>query len=266
MIDIYFIQSILNIIWYIFSILFVLYKFTSFFSYIWNFIKFLGKFTKGVIYVSDQVKIFLTKRQAQQTELPRYNTDVNSFVNRGIDIRDDPELRRDTFATQSFFTKSKKKINEFIFGKSNNNYIPLADTRLSYINSNLVNSSLINQNLANSSLVEIETLNENHLEKSLFKKHIDSTMQSNYSDIDGFKNISIASLYPPPQNVENITITKNVENNNGMSSSLFSSELTDKPFAEETGNKDIPKMNVAYDPKMNSNMFFESTFIKKWMN
>ena len=261
MIDIYFIQSILNIIWYIFSILFVLYKFTSFFSYIWNFVKFLGKFTKGIIYVSDQVKIFLTKRQAQQTELPRYNTDTDLLTNIGIDIRDDPELRRNTSANQNFFAKSKKKLNEFIFGKSHNNYIPLTDTRLSYINN--LNSSLINSNLTNSSLVEIETLNKNHLEKSLFNKHIDSTMQSNYSDVsdmDGFKNISIASSYPPPQNIPQTS------NNNNMSSSLFSSELTEKPFAEEPSAENIPKMNGNHDPKMNSNMFFESTFIKKWMN
>jgi hypothetical protein len=232
MIDIYFIQSILNIIWYIFSILFVLYKFTSFFSYIWNFIKFLGKFTKGVVYVSEQVKIFLSKRQSQQTELP-------IFINRGIDIRNE-EPR----PNQNFFTSSKKKINEFIFGKSTrNNYIPLTDTRLSYINSDIINSDMTRSDIINSDIIHPE-ITKNTLEKSSFDKHIDSTMQSNYSDVsdmDGFKSIKIdsssySSFYPPPQIIDD-------------------PDLTENAFANEKGNTPI-----------NSNIFFESTFIKKWMN
>ena len=55
MIDIYLINTVINIIWYIFSILFVLYKFTSFFKYIYNFGKFLGKLTQNIFYVKDLV-------------------------------------------------------------------------------------------------------------------------------------------------------------------------------------------------------------------
>jgi hypothetical protein len=39
--DIYFFSAIVNVIWYIFTILFVLYRFTTFFSWIWDFLKFL---------------------------------------------------------------------------------------------------------------------------------------------------------------------------------------------------------------------------------
>jgi len=65
MIDIYLIQTILNICWYIFSIIFVLYKFTSFFSYIFNFIKFLGKITQVFVYLKDQIVSFFQKRRNQ---------------------------------------------------------------------------------------------------------------------------------------------------------------------------------------------------------
>lgn len=40
--DIYLLSTITNIVWYIFTILFVLYRFTTFFSWIWNFLIFLG--------------------------------------------------------------------------------------------------------------------------------------------------------------------------------------------------------------------------------
>ncbi len=39
--DIYFFSTIVNVIWYMFTILFLLYRFTTFFSWIWDFLKFL---------------------------------------------------------------------------------------------------------------------------------------------------------------------------------------------------------------------------------
>jgi hypothetical protein len=39
--DIYFFSAIVNVIWYMFTILFLLYRFTTFFSWIWDFLKFL---------------------------------------------------------------------------------------------------------------------------------------------------------------------------------------------------------------------------------
>lgn len=56
--------NILNIIWYIFTVLFLLYKFTSFFTYMYNFVKFCGKLFKGIFYLKDQVKIYFVKRNS----------------------------------------------------------------------------------------------------------------------------------------------------------------------------------------------------------
>jgi hypothetical protein len=52
--DIYLFTMILNWLWYIFSILFVLYRFTSFFTYVYGFFKFLGKLFEGLIYFKNQ--------------------------------------------------------------------------------------------------------------------------------------------------------------------------------------------------------------------
>jgi hypothetical protein len=51
MFDLYLFNTIINTLWYLFTILFVLYKYTAFFSYIYNFVKFCGKLFSGVSYV-----------------------------------------------------------------------------------------------------------------------------------------------------------------------------------------------------------------------
>lgn len=56
--------NILNILWYIFTVLFLLYKFTSFFTYMYNFVKFCGRLFKGIFYLKDQVKLYFIKRNS----------------------------------------------------------------------------------------------------------------------------------------------------------------------------------------------------------
>ena len=63
MIDLYLFNTIVNTIWYIFTILFVLYRFTSFFSYIYNFVRFCGKLFNGIYFVYDQIRIYIRKRR-----------------------------------------------------------------------------------------------------------------------------------------------------------------------------------------------------------
>lgn len=82
MIDIFFVNSVINIIWYIFSILFVLYKFTSFFSYIYNFGKFLGKITKSLFYIKDRVVEFTEQRRNQYITRPTRQPKSQSFFTR----------------------------------------------------------------------------------------------------------------------------------------------------------------------------------------
>jgi hypothetical protein len=93
MIDIYFVNTIFNIIWYVFSILFVLYKFTSFFSYIYNFGKFLGQLTQGVFYVKDRVVQFTEHRR-------------NQYI-----------TRPSTPSQQSFFSRIKNKFTSYFWGE-----------------------------------------------------------------------------------------------------------------------------------------------------
>lgn len=63
MLDFYFISAVVNMFWQIFTILFVLYRFTSFFTMIYNFFLFLGKLLKGVIYIKDQISLYIIKKK-----------------------------------------------------------------------------------------------------------------------------------------------------------------------------------------------------------
>jgi hypothetical protein len=51
MFDLYLFNTIINALWYLFTVLFVLYKYTKFFTYIYNFVRFCGKLVTGASYV-----------------------------------------------------------------------------------------------------------------------------------------------------------------------------------------------------------------------
>lgn len=109
MIDIFFVNTVINIIWYIFSILFVLYKFTSFFSYIYNFGKFLGRITQGAFYIKDRVVEFTEHRRNQHITRP---TQVPSH---------------------SFFAKIKTNIKNYFWGTPKEEIVLPMYTRVSDI-------------------------------------------------------------------------------------------------------------------------------------
>lgn len=106
MIDIYFVTAIINMFWQIFTILFVLYRFTSFFSMVINFVKFLGKLLQGIVYVKNHIRTYITGY-----------TMVTS--------------QNDTSHKTTF-----QKCYEWIFGNTTpkTEELPLFETRMSYTN------------------------------------------------------------------------------------------------------------------------------------
>lgn len=79
----------MNTIWYIFSILFVLYKYTSFFSYTYNFIKFCGNIYSGIVWTKDKISDYLLKRKGHirlgddnEHVLPERNVQYRSYFSK----------------------------------------------------------------------------------------------------------------------------------------------------------------------------------------
>lgn len=62
MIDFALINFIFNLISYFFGVLFILYKFTSFFTLAFNFFKFCGGFFSKLYYIGEQMKLYFVKK------------------------------------------------------------------------------------------------------------------------------------------------------------------------------------------------------------
>ena len=182
--DFYFITSVVNMIWQIFTILFVLYRFTSFFNMLYNFTKFVRRLFKGLIYIKDRISLYITKHS-------RY-----SYVNR----HENENTNQTTF--QKIYNNIKRWLN-----KTPNTTIPLYETRESYIDNidNLDNFD----NFDNRVEVEIDdmhnthdthSMHDTHISSSIhdtdFEYHLSNMLNSNYESSVIF-NQSSSSRYPP---------------------------------------------------------------------
>lgn len=172
MVDFYFITSVINMIWQIFTILFVLYRFTSFFNMLYNFTKFLGRLFKGLIYVKDQISLYITRHSGYS-----YSTHNTSY------------------RTQTTFEKIYNNIKSW-FIKTPSTTIPLFETRESYIN-NL--DSRMDSNLHSRMDINIDDTNESinsSRNDTDFEYHLNNMLDSDYNM---FKRQSYmtSSLYPP---------------------------------------------------------------------
>lgn len=65
--DLYLFNTIINTIWYIFTILFLLYRFTSFFTYVYGFVQFCAKAFSWLSWAWDQIHLFFRRRQGYFT-------------------------------------------------------------------------------------------------------------------------------------------------------------------------------------------------------
>lgn len=164
MADFYFITSVINMIWQIFTILFVLYRFTSFFNMLYNFTKFIGRLFKGLIYIKDQISLYITKHS-------RY-----SYVNEN---------------SQTTFQKLYNNIKSW-FIKSPSTIIPLYETRESYVN-NLNDTDDVDE------VSDMHTSLQSSRNDTDFEYHLNNMLDSNHESTDFFKRHSFmsSSIYPP---------------------------------------------------------------------
>lgn len=176
MADFYVVYSVIDIVWKIFSILFVLYRFTSFFSMLYEFFKFLGKLLKGLIYVKDQIVIYIRKRN---------NYSVEEY---------DLPIRQ-----ESYFTKIYNKI----FKRNENyTYLPLYETRTERTNNYNESESEI-FDFKNRDSIQSETFNK-LLHSNVTMEGSSDVFNQSYYDINTKINTSnqSSSIYPPPPKVK----------------------------------------------------------------
>lgn len=125
----YLFNTILNVLSTTCTMLFLLYRFTSFFSYIVGFVKFCGRLFNGVVYVKNKIVNYYypydyTSIQCSEEDLEegRYNDDgiiYNTVENN---------------TKKSFISRCKDNIYNFFFPKKKEyNTLPIYHTRASYI-------------------------------------------------------------------------------------------------------------------------------------
>lgn len=230
--DFYFLTSLVNMFWQIFTILFVLYRFTSFFSMMYNFVLFLGKLLKGIYYVKDQISLYISRRRGYSY---LNNDEINGLPNRR--------------PNNSWFTK----IKEWIFGKQRRSNIPLYETRHSYANLGLSSEFPERQKPQERE----DTMSPRSSRADFeFENQMNNMMNSNYESSEFYLNRNLrSSLYPPPPPQHRRT-----QSQPSISSNIYESRISISPpdAAGHTNQQSQNKFNVE-----NSNILFNSQFITK---
>lgn len=239
--DFYFITSFINMVWQIFTILFVLYRFTSFFSMMYNFILFLGKLLKGVYYIKDQVTRYIAKK-------------------RGYSYLNDEQIRGLNRNNETWFDK----IKSWIFGKPRRTNIPLYETRTSFVH-NISESNDFHYTSPNSATSPRSSRPDLDFENTMMNS-------SQYESSDFYVNRNLrSSIYPPPpnnhrrsqshpsiitQSSREVSPTRihvdilhpkpqkpfNVENSNLLLNSQFLTTIL-QPFSSEDTSKEVEEDN-----------------------
>lgn len=228
MVDFYFVTSVINMFWQILTILFVLYRFTSFFSLIYNFIKFIGKMLQVFVYMKNEITLYFRKRSGY------------SVLNQD-EIDNLPSSRRKS--PKTIF----KKIYDWFYNKKtlDNDRLPLYETRTSYCDIN--NISLLNLNKSRTNIDDInlhrtkQSKNdidfENHMHSYLSCYTDGDTNKDNHTNTDSDTNTN-SDNEDGDYNDDNVGFTDkpfNVESSN----MLFNSEFLKNIFTNTKKKKSI---------------------------
>jgi hypothetical protein len=238
--DLYYYNTIINTGWYLFTIVFLLYKFTTFFSHAYNLFKFCGKIISGGNYalnlclsyfkqkndVLEHAEIIDEDEQEIQIEQPINEGIIHKIKNKGINLYHNMYFK--------------------IFGKhhpySEGNYmeLPLYQSSNNNLNTNIINSYSKTQNYS-SLLHESNKLknNKNYLGESSISKMLHTIpLNSSYSLNYNTKN----SIHHDNDSIHH----ENDENdNNDNNKSYIQTQFGPKPFGID-----------------NSALLFNSSFIK----
>ena len=202
MIDLYLLSIIINSIWYLFTILFVLYRFTSFFSYIYNFSRFCGKIFVGIKYVGDQIAYRFTNKpmyndieaqtpfiQQQQQPETIYQMCKNKIQNYYYSIVGKPNLNSPYYRTRSH--------NHNVFTETSyDNQFTSSEFTSKQMENEMFNNQF-NELCANESVLDTQDVVHNNTE--LFKTddlNVESSNKSAYFFNTSCQTDSIFELQP----------------------------------------------------------------------
>jgi len=125
----YLFNTILNVFSTTGTVLFLLYRFTSFFSYIVGFIKFCGRLFNGIVYVKNKIINYYYPYDYSSIQCSEEDLEEGHYNDDGIIYN---TVENNT--KKSFFSRCKTNIYNFFFPKKKEyNTLPIYHTRASYI-------------------------------------------------------------------------------------------------------------------------------------
>jgi len=141
MFDLYLFNTIINALWYLFTVLFVLYRYTKFFTYIYNFVRFCGKLVTGASYVYSFInppppQVDLEAQYLQENKkktlyskckgyiVKNYNYYYRKFFKTGT-FTDAVDRRQGNYNTSE---EQYSEYSELTVNRNNQNVFPLVET------------------------------------------------------------------------------------------------------------------------------------------
>jgi hypothetical protein len=184
--DFYFISVMINTIWQIFTIIFILYKFTSFFSTIYNYLLFISKLFYRIQYIFQYIEIYIKKKRGYNYQdnnsqyKPVYNTRTSFISNQfedNIYNFDDIELNYQNLNR-----------NEPLNFKNENADLNLNETA-DYKNENV--DFKLNKTHKPFNVITSNTLLDSEFVLNMFKQKIGINEENEYNDIEEQENNDI---------------------------------------------------------------------------
>jgi hypothetical protein len=285
--DLYYYNTIINTVWYLFTAVFILYKFTTFFSHAYNLFKFCGKIISGGKYafnlclsyfkqkndVLEHTEIIDENEQEIQIEKPINEGIIHKIKNKGINLYHNMYFK--IFGKHHPY--SEGNYMELPLYKSSNNNLNTTNLDI-----NIINSYSKTQNY--SSLLhesnKYKNNNSNYLGESSMSKmlhtiplnssyNINYTVKNNIETNDNEKSYVQTQFGPKPFGIDNSALLfnssfiKNKLDRNNLPfalNSLYSTQL--HPLQE---NEDFNEENDSENDSENDNQNnSESAFISKY--
>lgn len=227
---------------------------------------FLGKLLKGVVYIKDQISLYIARR-------------------RGYSYLSDDEINglpSNRNRQPSLYTK----VTNWIFGRNTRTNIPLYETRTSYINMNRSQEHISRDTTPTPTPTSPRS---SHADAD-FEHHMQSNMM-NSTEFYKPRSMMNSSLYPPPrpQNMDSsINISKqsittnmssiytqtdtppkqessskpfNVEDSNLLLNSQFLTKML-QPFQSQKLEEEKVEINIEYDVNEENDKEFEEELLK----
>lgn len=259
--DLYLINTIMNGFWYLFTILFVLYRFTTFFTYLYNFIRFCSKLLNGISYFFNTVVLSYFNKKRGYVKI---NDEEDIEEQRLLNVDDDPPEKTLYTLTKDYIKDAYKYIKQKLFGKREHQN-PDNEIYEERVSSTNFKHSIYNKKQTQSSFNISENgptlLDQQYNKKATYFESIALHHPDNDNEIyEGDDTTPFKNLDSEEERILHSSIFSHPENNSNFNNLMNTPVKTSSSL--KLSHKDSVH-NQYYG--ISSKMLMDSAFIKKYL-